>query len=346
MHSIRMFYLLVICCGVATVCSHSRRTLSSRNFEPHSQPLKPFGSAPSWELDPPIAHGGDRGELSFDFARSLKLANLAAVSQCQPHRIANWTCTRCWHIPDFQDASVNHDLERELLAFTGWLPSLNSAIVVFRGTDRGSLSNWLADLRGWQTDFDLPWPRAEGCRVHSGFFGAYNASTLRPFVSHNVERLLEAHEGAPVTVVGHSLGGALASLCAAELAAGHLVPGRSPEVHLMTLGSPRVGNEAFAEFVDRAVSSSLRVTHMNDVVPSLPIRAMGFHHLRREVWLADIRFETQRFFSSPVQVPVVCDGSGEDPLCHAGQCTLGLCTSVYNHVHGYFGLFMGQSESC
>jgi len=28
-----MFYLLVICCGVATVCSASRRTLSSRKFE-------------------------------------------------------------------------------------------------------------------------------------------------------------------------------------------------------------------------------------------------------------------------------------------------------------------------
>jgi hypothetical protein len=43
--------------------------------------------------------------------------------------------------------------------------------------------------------------------------------------------------------------------------------------------------------------------------------------------------------------PQVCNGSGEDPLCHDGACTLGLCTSVDDHLH-YFQSYMGSGDDC
>lgn len=55
------------------------------------------------------------------------------------------------------------------------------------------------------------------CQVHRGFYYAYHKSQLRPQVSAEVLRLLAAHPGYSVGVTGHSLGGALASLCGLDL---------------------------------------------------------------------------------------------------------------------------------
>eukprot|EP00192_Tetraselmis_astigmatica_P012282 CAMPEP_0117671388 /NCGR_PEP_ID=MMETSP0804-20121206/13305_1 /TAXON_ID=1074897 /ORGANISM="Tetraselmis astigmatica, Strain CCMP880" /LENGTH=384 /DNA_ID=CAMNT_0005479841 /DNA_START=170 /DNA_END=1324 /DNA_ORIENTATION=+ len=253
---------------------------------------------------------GEEAPAEFDYHSSLLLAELASIAQCQPRKIANWTCSRCSQVPGFLDVSVDHDVEQELLAFSGWSPTLKSIVVVFRGTDKHSLSNWLADLMGWQTDFDVPWCVLEDCRVHRGFFNAYNTSTLRTFASGSVLALLNKYGEVPVTITGHSLGGALASLCAVEMKTGNLLGGKVPvQVHLNTLGCPRVGNLNFTRFAAQVLDSSIRVTHSNDIVPSLPLQSMGFQHLSREVWLADITVDTEMFFSSPIQIAVVCDGT-------------------------------------
>ena len=85
------------------------------------------------------------------------------------------------------------------------------------------------------------------CLSHTGWFLAYNASNLRPNVTDAVEAMLTYHKGAPIYVLGHSMGGAVATLCALDLLfTFQLEPGR---VRLYTYGSPRVGNEAFAHLV-------------------------------------------------------------------------------------------------
>eukprot|EP00873_Tetraselmis_striata_P035629 jgi/Tetstr1/455893/TSEL_004077.t1 len=129
----------------------------------------------------------------IDYDQALLLTKLAAVTQCKPENIAAWNCTRCWRVPGFQAAAMIHDKEQELLAYTGYLLDKNSIIIVFRGTDKRSFSNWIADLEAWKTDLDLPWKGAAGCRLHSGFFDAYNTSTLRPFVFQHVRQLLAEH---------------------------------------------------------------------------------------------------------------------------------------------------------
>eukprot|EP00873_Tetraselmis_striata_P027759 jgi/Tetstr1/448023/TSEL_035324.t1 len=310
--------------------------------------LKEFASAAlsDSQASAPIAASANANATDINYDQALLLTKLAAVTQCKPENIAAWNCTRCWRVPGFQAAAMIHDKEQELLAYTGYLPDKNSIIIVFRGTDKRSFSNWIADLEAWKTDLDLPWRGAAGCRLHSGFFDAYNTSTLRPFVFQHVRQLLAEHgQDTPITVVGHSLGGALAALCAVELAVGE-VPGVAAPVHLFTLGAPRVGNDAFATYAAKALRSTLRVTHGSDIVPSVPTYVMGFHHLPREIWLVDIATDTKDFYGSPIQAAVLCDGSGEDPTCHASQCYLGLCTSAYDHTHGYFSLYLGQEEAC
>ncbi|GFR44840.1 hypothetical protein Agub_g6182, partial [Astrephomene gubernaculifera] len=107
--------------------------------------------------------------------------------------------------------------------------------------------------------------------------------------------------GAPVwrvLVTGHSLGGALATLAAYELAE-RRTPARSRQsISLYTFGAPRVGNRAFAAEFDGLVPDAWRVTNSNDIIPSVP-RLMGYCHVGRAVRLgADGRLRVGRRNSS------------------------------------------------
>lgn len=67
--------------------------------------------------------------------------------------------------------------------------------------------------------------------------------------------------------VGHSLGGALASLCSE-----YLKQRTSQEVYLYTFGSPRVGLSGFADQLSRSLTPQrvFRMYHRTDIVPCLP----------------------------------------------------------------------------
>jgi len=59
-------------------------------------------------------------------------------------------------------------------------------------------------------------------------------------------------------------------------------------VKVISYGMPRVGNQAFADFVDSQLGG--RVTHVNnqeDPVPIVPGRILGFHHPSGEIHIQD-----------------------------------------------------------
>lgn len=108
---------------------------------------------------------------------------------------------------------------------------------------------------------------------------------------------------AEVLITGHSLGGALATLCFLDLRVflGENTVSFAP---LYLYGSPRVGNAAFATYSASHGVPIFRVVHHRDPVPHLPFKSWGYTHPPREV-----------FFDSPQTSFVVCDESGEDPAC-------------------------------
>ena len=86
-------------------------------------------------------------------------------------------------------------------------------------------------------------------------------------------------------MTGHSLGAALALLDAVYLPL-HLPAGTL--VHMVGYGLPRVGNAAFADYVDR--NGALTLKHVNnreDPIPILPGRFLGFAHPVGEVHIQD-----------------------------------------------------------
>jgi predicted lipase len=110
-----------------------------------------------------------------------------------------------------------------------------------------------------------------------------NPSTASAILSA-VQDTLSAKGTSSVTVVGHSLGGALALLDGVFLSL--KLP--SATVRVVSYGMPRVGNQAFANFVDSQLSG--RVTHVNneeDPIPTVPGIFLGFHHPSGEIHIQD-----------------------------------------------------------
>jgi pimeloyl-ACP methyl ester carboxylesterase len=151
------------------------------------------------------------------------------------------------------------------------------AVVALRGTT--SPIEWWDDLH-WQL---VPFTEVSGAgRVAEGFFDIYRtfgtmtpgaATASLPSVSFAVEiaeTIADTVGGldpaVPTIVCGHSLGGALATLLAADLAANTPI---TPQV--WTFASPRVGDATFASRYGALTSESWRIYNQVDVVPYFPV---------------------------------------------------------------------------
>jgi len=202
-------------------------------------------------------------------------------------------------------------------------------------------------MRAWRTDATYPLPGApNSLRIHSGFHVLWNSSSMASTFTSAYARMLAAHPTGPTYILGHSMGGALAHLCAMDLRTAF----DPPELRVFSFGSPRVGNAVFASFFEQSVAEAWRFTHARDIVPSVPPALMGFHHTSREIWLVDVDPRGGGGGGGggggdPQQRIIVCDESGEDPSCHNSACRLGLCTSIADHLV-YLGAHMYAGAEC
>jgi DNA/RNA endonuclease G (NUC1)/pimeloyl-ACP methyl ester carboxylesterase len=136
------------------------------------------------------------------------------------------------------------------------------ALVAFRGTS--SPGDWLANL-------DVLFTSRPYGKVHRGFFRALED------VQDRVMRALSDLGKSRVIVTGHSLGGALATVFAAE------APDDLPISWVYTFGQPRVGiGSDFTSAVNgRYGNRFVRFVNNNDVVPRVP--PLPYRHVGRLV---------------------------------------------------------------
>src|SRR5262249_38418009 len=110
---------------------------------------------------------------------------------------------------------------------------------------------------------------------HEGFYEALKA--VWPALSPK----LQGAGNRAVWITGHSLGGALAQLCAAQTQFVLQVPVQG----VYTFGQPRVGDEDFARTIHGRLGSQIfRVINDRDLVPRVPLFAMGFRHYGTEIF--------------------------------------------------------------
>jgi hypothetical protein len=133
------------------------------------------------------------------------------------------------------------------VAFAAIDSESGGAFVVFRGTAPG-------DIKDLATDLNVrPVAWAGGGNVHAGFASAFAS------VCTKIETWLEQHAArSTLTLAGHSLGAALATLAQSRWQASRLV----------TFGCPRVGDEKFSATIVNA--NSVRHVGCCDVVCNVP----------------------------------------------------------------------------
>lgn len=130
-----------------------------------------------------------------------------------------------------------------------------------------------------------------GVEVHSGFAGE-QADTASVILT-SVKAVLAKHPGASVTTTGHSLGAAISLLDAVYLKL-NLPSGTA--LKTVVYGLPRVGNPAFANYVDSLLTDLTHITNQLDPVPAVPETWLGYRHPSGEV---HIEFPTGTWYACP-----------------------------------------------
>lgn len=136
------------------------------------------------------------------------------------------------------------------------LESPQEIIIAFRGTS--STTNWISNIIASQKRFKYI---KEDCLTHRGFTNIYSSAR-----GEIISTLSKLSQSKTLYITGHSLGGALATLCAIDIASN--TPFTSP--NLFTYGSPRVGDPDFAKAFRKLVPSSYRIANLFDVVAYAP----------------------------------------------------------------------------
>ncbi|CAG9950352.1 unnamed protein product [Clonostachys rosea f. rosea IK726] len=199
----------------------------------------------------------------------------------------------------------------------------DTLVLAFRGTDFPMSLDTVIDPQRWKgfwsnayTDISyrktaLIWEDAQRhpstldlshTLIHEGFLLAFNSLLHSDTLLECIEKLRKGMKNGQMKfdVCGHSLGGALATLCA--LWCKERFP--SAAVRCVTLGSPRVGNAGLQANFEAAEIECYRLVNDSDPVPTIPdkyadliplrirpsnpdyhIKQRDFQHTGSPIWL-------------------------------------------------------------
>jgi triacylglycerol lipase len=202
------------------------------------------------ETDSTYEHFGP-GMPSFD-GHAQRLGRLHAWWLAEAALLAYWGPTTA--IPRFRAAGFEA-VFLEAGALQCYVASTNQAVIVtFRGTEPDEWGDVLDDALYAMA----PWIHA-GTHVHLGFKAALDR--VWDSLAGVVEPLARSRR---VWFTGHSLGAALATLAADRFAS---------TTGVCTLGSPRVGDRAFARrFDERFGARAARYVNDTDIITHVPPR--------------------------------------------------------------------------
>lgn len=139
-------------------------------------------------------------------------------------------------------------------------------VIACRGTEPTEWNDVKADL-------DAATAVAETIgRVHRGF--KREVDDIWPILEKSLQT-----NNKTLWFTGHSLGGAMATICAGRCMLSHI---QSSPAQIYTFGSPRVGNKRYINFVK---VDHIRWVNNNDIVPKVPPVWLGYRHTGQEHYL-------------------------------------------------------------
>jgi len=239
-----------------------------------------FASSPP-AIDTAEFHLGSLSGSAFTWKAALSLA-LASKLAYESERNVMTTCIgsgKSWGFESCEFIDVD-----DTQCFVA--KSSEIALVTFRGTE--SRGDWLRNVNvpGRTRDYGV---------VHRGFLGGYQA------IESRLRTALADAEGRKLISTGHSLGGALATVMAAES-----LSFMSPS-WTVTFGQPAVGRGAFQRFFRQHYSGKFyRFVNDDDIVPRIP---PGYQHVGRL-----LHFDAQGNLQNNESLPITSENAVVESL--------------------------------
>ncbi|MBW7477288.1 lipase family protein [Paenibacillus oenotherae] len=163
--------------------------------------------------------------------------------------------------------------------------------VVFRGTE--SVLDWLSDFEFIMETFkEVP----NAGETEQGFTNLYRSMKVQDVDASKPEvSLINYLDGLPagkqLTVTGHSLGSAFATLHA------FVASTKGFAVDLITFASPRVGDRKFVEAFQKTTIRNTRIYNKPDIVPKVPVELAGYHHVEPSMEIDSTQFPIKHSIS-------------------------------------------------
>ncbi|CAB4488055.1 unnamed protein product [Rhizophagus irregularis] len=257
-------------------------------------------------------------------------ANFAAAAYINSP-LQNWNCG------DICMANAGTQLFKEFKnerlntrGFIATHPEKELIIVSYRGTQPGSIRNYITDFVIYQDTYS---PKPD-TKVHHGFLNAWEQ--IQPQVTDDLIKLIQENPDFRIGFMGHSLGGALATLSALDLIEKKPDLANNEKLFLATFSQPRIGDEKFAKYVDKNLRE-IRTIVRGDPVPRLPtswpIPFIGsYKHFGEELYI-----------NNPDQDPTAfIECNAEDPNCSESVPLRQL--SLKYHSGPYYGVNMRDAN--
>jgi len=273
-----------------------------------AQPAIPEALTPA---APTSATGASANVTGWNVDEARRFWQLSNAAYCPTNVLKTWKCKYC--VGNATLVDTVYDQRTNTFGYCAYDRSRNEVFLSFRGTVPTSIKNWIEDLKFWKAD--TPFDGLANAKVAKGFNECYRALSVG--ATRCVRSALEILPTARLVITGHSLGGALATLATLDMKVVQNLKG-----DIYTYGSPRVGNNGFADHFAAHLrgAQQWRLVNDRDIVPHVPPHAFDFQHVDLEVWEHGAQYK-------------VCNPGKEDPTCSASVILPILPDSIWDHLH-------------
>ena len=183
----------------------------------------------------------------------------------------------------FDQEAVEFGVSKKVEWYLSYL--VDTVYITFRGSD--GTADWIDNFKFLKTRINsiknnkkvVPYKGiSKKIKVHSGFIGQYK--TVRDDILENV-RLKRRAGFKRFIITGHSLGGALCTLCAIDIQ--YNIP--DIEIICLPFASPKVGNRHWKKSYNKRLPETYRFVYKNDIVCKVPMSIMFYNHVGKEIKL-------------------------------------------------------------
>ncbi|KAK6119352.1 hypothetical protein DH2020_046901 [Rehmannia glutinosa] len=146
-------------------------------------------------------------------------------------------------------------------------------VIAYRGT--ATCMEWVENLRVALTTLSGDMAQSDReSMVQSGFLSLYTSAvgprpSLQDSIRDEMQKILTKYGDEPlsITVTGHSLGAALATLTAHDI---NTTFKHAPLVTVVSFGGPRIGNKSFRSQLEKSGTKVLRIVNSDDPITKVP----------------------------------------------------------------------------